>query len=89
MMYNSDILPEYFMNEIVVFGWPKKESKNGGSSIKKLCGVEILTCRQLIEMKQPWTTTFVTRAMPLKDGEIKASILAEHGFQALVKPRGR
>jgi 7,8-dihydropterin-6-yl-methyl-4-(beta-D-ribofuranosyl)aminobenzene 5'-phosphate synthase len=27
----------------------------------------------------------IVRAMPLKDGEIRASILAEHGFSALVK----
>jgi len=48
--------------------------------------VEILTLQDnYIEMTAMDSNAVVTRATPLKDGEIRASILAEHGFSALVK----
>ncbi len=48
--------------------------------------VEILTLQDnYIEMTAMDNSAMVTRAMPLKDGEIRASILAEHGFSAIVK----
>lgn len=48
--------------------------------------VEILTLQDnYIEMTAMDSNTVITRAVPLKDGEIRASIGAEHGFSALVK----
>ena len=48
--------------------------------------IEILTLQDnYIEMTAMDNSAVVTRAMPLKDGEIRASILAEHGFSAIVK----
>ncbi|MBP7342408.1 MAG: MBL fold metallo-hydrolase [Smithellaceae bacterium] len=48
--------------------------------------VEIWTLQDnYIEMTALDNTAVVTRATSLKDGEIKASILAEHGFSALLK----
>ena len=48
--------------------------------------VEILTLQDnYIEMTAMDNSVVIARAMPLKDGEIRASILAEHGFSALVK----
>lgn len=48
--------------------------------------VEILTLQDnYIEMTAMDGSAIVSRAVPLKDGEIRASILAEHGFSALVK----
>jgi 7,8-dihydropterin-6-yl-methyl-4-(beta-D-ribofuranosyl)aminobenzene 5'-phosphate synthase len=48
--------------------------------------VEILTLQDnYIEMTATDNSAIITRAVPLKDGEIRASILAEHGFSALVK----
>ena len=48
--------------------------------------VEILTLQDnYIEMTAMDNNAVITRAMPLKDGEIRASILAEHGFSAIVK----
>jgi 7,8-dihydropterin-6-yl-methyl-4-(beta-D-ribofuranosyl)aminobenzene 5'-phosphate synthase len=48
--------------------------------------VEILTLQDnYIEMTAMDNNAVVTRAMPLQDGEIRASISAEHGFSALVK----
>jgi 7,8-dihydropterin-6-yl-methyl-4-(beta-D-ribofuranosyl)aminobenzene 5'-phosphate synthase len=48
--------------------------------------VEILTLQDnYIEMTAMDNSVVIVRAMPLKDGEIRASILAEHGFSALVK----
>ncbi len=48
--------------------------------------VEILTLQDnYIEMTAMDSNAVITRAVPLKDGEIRASILAEHGFSALVK----
>jgi len=48
--------------------------------------IEILTLQDnYIEMTAMDNSAVIARAMPLKDGEIRASILAEHGFSALVK----
>jgi 7,8-dihydropterin-6-yl-methyl-4-(beta-D-ribofuranosyl)aminobenzene 5'-phosphate synthase len=48
--------------------------------------IEILTLQDnYIEMTAMDNSAVITRAMPLKDGEIRASILAEHGFSAIVK----
>lgn len=48
--------------------------------------VEILTLQDnYIEVTATDGSATVSRAVPLKDGEISASILAEHGFSALVK----
>lgn len=48
--------------------------------------VDILTLQDnYIEMTAMDNSDVVTRATPLKEGEIRASILAEHGFSALVK----
>jgi 7,8-dihydropterin-6-yl-methyl-4-(beta-D-ribofuranosyl)aminobenzene 5'-phosphate synthase len=48
--------------------------------------VEILTLQDnYIEMTAMDGSAIVSRAVPLKDGEIRASILAEHGFSALIK----
>jgi len=42
--------------------------------------VEILTLQDnYIEMTAMDNSVVIARAMPLKDGEIRASILAEHG----------
>lgn len=48
--------------------------------------VEILTLQDnYIEMTAMDWSAVISRAVPLKDGEIRVSILAEHGFSALVK----
>ena len=48
--------------------------------------IEILTLQDnYIEMTAMDNNAVIARAVPLKDGEIRASILAEHGFSALVK----
>jgi len=55
-------------------------------SLKAVDKVEILTLQDnYIEMTAMDNNAVITRAAPLKDGEIKASLLAEHGFSALVK----
>ncbi|MDP2855185.1 MAG: MBL fold metallo-hydrolase [Smithellaceae bacterium] len=55
-------------------------------TLKAVDKVEILTLQDnYIEMTAMDNNAIVTRAAPLKDGEIRASILAEHGFSALVK----
>jgi len=47
--------------------------------------VEILTLQDnYIDITATDNTEVVTRAIPLKEGEIRASIVAEHGFSALV-----
>jgi len=54
--------------------------------LKAVDKVEIWTLQDnYIEMTAMDNNAVVTRAMAIKDGEIKASILAEHGFSALVK----
>jgi 7,8-dihydropterin-6-yl-methyl-4-(beta-D-ribofuranosyl)aminobenzene 5'-phosphate synthase len=48
--------------------------------------VEILTLQDnYIDITTMDSNAMITRASPLKNGEISASILAEHGFSALVK----
>lgn len=48
--------------------------------------VEIFTLQDnYIEMTAMDNNAVVTRATPMKEGEIRASIIAEHGFSALVK----
>lgn len=48
--------------------------------------VEILTLQDnFIEMTAMDNSALISRAAPLKEGEIRASIVAEHGFSALVK----
>jgi 7,8-dihydropterin-6-yl-methyl-4-(beta-D-ribofuranosyl)aminobenzene 5'-phosphate synthase len=47
--------------------------------------VEILTLQDnYIDLTAMDNTAVVTRAMPVKDGKVKASVLAEHGFAAVV-----
>lgn len=53
--------------------------------LKEIDNLEILTLQDnYIDVAAMDSTEMVHRAMPLKDGEIKNSILAEHGFSALV-----
>ncbi len=55
-------------------------------SLKAVDKVEILTLQDnYIEMTAMDNNAIITRAAPLKEGEIRASILAEHGFSALIK----
>jgi len=57
--------------------------------LKAVDKVEIWTLQDnYIEVTALDNNAVVTRATALKDGEIKASILAEHGFSALVKTTG-
>ena len=56
------------------------------STLKGVDKVEILTLQDnYIDINAMDSNAVVMRATPLKDGEIRASILAEHGFSALVK----
>ena len=56
------------------------------TGLKAVDKIEIWTLQDnYIEMTAMDNSAVVTRAMAIKDGEIKASILAEHGFAALVK----
>ncbi len=49
--------------------------------------VEILTLQDnYIDITAMDSNAIVTRANPLKEGEIRVSVLAEHGFSALVRP---
>ena len=53
--------------------------------LKEVDKLEILTLQDnYIDVAAMDSTDIVHRALPLKDGEIKNSILAEHGFSALV-----
>ncbi len=55
-------------------------------SLNAVDKVEILTLQDnYIEMTALDSNAVITRAVPLKEGEIRASILAEHGFSALIK----
>ncbi len=55
-------------------------------SINEVEKVTILTLQDnYIEMTAMDNSAIVSRAMPLKEGEIRASVLAEHGYSALVK----
>lgn len=48
--------------------------------------IEILTLQDnYIEMTAMDNSAVISRAAPLKEGEIRASIVAEHGFSALIK----
>ena len=54
-------------------------------SIKEVNKIEILTLQDnYIDVAAMDSTDIVQRAMPIKDMEIKNSILAEHGFSAIV-----
>lgn len=54
--------------------------------LKAVDKVEILTVQDnYIDITAMDNNTVVNRAMPMKDGQIKVSISAEHGFSALVK----
>lgn len=54
-------------------------------SLNPLDRVEILTLQDnYIDIASGDGTNIIQRAIPLKDGEIKNTILAEHGFSALV-----
>jgi metal-dependent hydrolase (beta-lactamase superfamily II) len=54
-------------------------------TLKEVDKLEILTLQDnYIDVAAMDSTEMVHWAMPLKDGEIKKSILAEHGFSALV-----
>lgn len=54
--------------------------------LKAVDKVEILTLQDnYIDMTARDNNAVITRAMPAKDGEIKVSIGAEHGFSSLVK----
>lgn len=56
------------------------------TALKTVDRVEILTLQDnYIEITAMDSNAVVTRANPLKDGEIRASVLAEHGFSALVQ----
>jgi 7,8-dihydropterin-6-yl-methyl-4-(beta-D-ribofuranosyl)aminobenzene 5'-phosphate synthase len=47
--------------------------------------VEILTLQDnYIDITAMDNTAVVTRALPVKDGQVKASVIAEHGFSAVV-----
>jgi 7,8-dihydropterin-6-yl-methyl-4-(beta-D-ribofuranosyl)aminobenzene 5'-phosphate synthase len=56
------------------------------TTLNTVAKVEILTLQDnYIEMTTMDGSAIISRAAPLKDGEIRTSILAEHGFSALVK----
>jgi 7,8-dihydropterin-6-yl-methyl-4-(beta-D-ribofuranosyl)aminobenzene 5'-phosphate synthase len=56
------------------------------TALKAVDRVEILTLQDnYIEMTAMDGSAVVTRANPLKEGEIRASVSAEHGFSALVQ----
>jgi 7,8-dihydropterin-6-yl-methyl-4-(beta-D-ribofuranosyl)aminobenzene 5'-phosphate synthase len=55
------------------------------TAISEVDKIEILTLQDnYVDLVSRDNTAFVTRAMPLKDMQVKNSILAEHGFSALV-----
>lgn len=54
--------------------------------LKEVDKVEVLTLQDnYIEMTAMDNGAVISRAAPLKEGEIRASIIAEHGFSALIK----
>ena len=56
------------------------------TALKALDMIEILTLQDnYIDITAMDSNVVIMRATPLKDGEISASVLAEHGFSALVK----
>lgn len=55
-------------------------------TLKAVDKVEIWTLQDnYIEVTATDGSSIVSRAVPLKEGEIRASIIAEHGFSALIK----
>ncbi|MBN1365021.1 MAG: MBL fold metallo-hydrolase [Syntrophaceae bacterium] len=55
-------------------------------ALKAVDKAEILTLQDnYIDMTAMDGSEVITRALPIKDGEIRDSILAEHGFSAMVK----
>jgi 7,8-dihydropterin-6-yl-methyl-4-(beta-D-ribofuranosyl)aminobenzene 5'-phosphate synthase len=57
-----------------------------GLRINEVDKVEILTLQDnFIDIPAMDNSAVVSRAMPLKAGEIRSSILAEHGFSAVVR----
>jgi 7,8-dihydropterin-6-yl-methyl-4-(beta-D-ribofuranosyl)aminobenzene 5'-phosphate synthase len=57
--------------------------------LKQADKVEILTLQDnYIDLVEAPANAMVTRALPVKDGYIKNSVVAEHGFSALVKITG-
>jgi 7,8-dihydropterin-6-yl-methyl-4-(beta-D-ribofuranosyl)aminobenzene 5'-phosphate synthase len=64
----------------------QEDTHMAGDSLQAVDKVEILTLQDnYIEMTAMDGNAIVSRAATLKDGEIRNSILAEHGFSALVK----
>jgi 7,8-dihydropterin-6-yl-methyl-4-(beta-D-ribofuranosyl)aminobenzene 5'-phosphate synthase len=58
----------------------------GTVTLNEVDKVEILTLQDnYIDITAMDNNEIVTRAMPLADGEVKSSFLAEHGFSAVVK----
>jgi len=56
-----------------------------GFSLNEVDTVEILTLQDnYVDIASMDSTAMVQRAMPVKDSEVKVSILAEHGFSALI-----
>ncbi|MFW6114004.1 MAG: hypothetical protein ACOC78_03675, partial [Actinomycetota bacterium] len=54
--------------------------------LKEVDQVEILTLSDnYIDLVSMDSNEIVTRAMPIKDLEVKGSVLAEHGYAALVR----
>lgn len=57
-----------------------------GQNLKSVDTIEIITLQDnYIEMTAMDNTAVVTRAIPLKEGYFRQSVLAEHGFSALVR----
>ena len=56
------------------------------SALNEVDKVEIITLAdKYIDLAAGDNSQMVKRAMPLKEGELRNSILAEHGFSALVR----
>ena len=54
-------------------------------NLQEVDKLEILTLQDnYIDIASMDSTAMVQRAMPVKDSEVKVSILAEHGFSALI-----
>jgi metal-dependent hydrolase (beta-lactamase superfamily II) len=64
----------------------KKKEAMVTKALNAVVKIEILVLQDnYIEMTAMDDNEIISRAVPLKAGEIRASILAEHGFSALVK----
>ena len=56
-----------------------------GFTLREIDKVEVLTLQDnFVDIASMDSTAMVQRAMPVKDSEVKVSILAEHGFSALI-----